>query len=162
MKDTCCAHDKARDKSPKQAIHLLIQTNHMHRRIIEKRTQNTELHLSQHRMLMHISRFDNIPSQKELAKHFGISDAAVAASLKKLEADGYIERTRVDTDTRHVSIKITSKGMQEIVSSREYFDFVDNTMFNGFTNQEISTLIELIQKANQNLKGLDTRDQTQQ
>jgi len=161
QKSHCCS--ASAESRNRRAIHLLIQTNHMHRRIIEERTQNTELHLSQHRMLMHISKFENIPSQKDLATHFGISSAAVATSLKKLEADGYIERERAKGgDTRQNNIRITEKGLDEIHASREYFDFVDNTMFSGFTDEEISTLIDLIEKANKNLQILDTRNQTQQ
>ena len=143
--------------TPRQAIHLLIQTNLTHKRIIEKRTTITELHRSQHRMLMHISKFDNIPSQKEIAKHFDISPAAVAVTLKKLEADGYIERTRgSDGDTRQNAISITEKGRREINDTREFFDYVDNTMFKDFTDEEFSTLVTLLQKANKNLRSLDT------
>lgn len=140
----------------KQAIHLLIQLNHNHRRIIEKRTQNTELHMSQHRMLMHISNFDNIPSQSQLAEHFGISPAAVAMSLKKLYAEGYIERSKGDGDTRKNEIKITQKGIEEISSSREYFDYVDNTMFEGFSDEELEEFMSMLKRLENNLKTLDT------
>lgn len=144
-------------KTPRQAIHLLIQTNHTHKRIIERRTTMTELHRSQHRMLMHISKYDNIPSQKEIAEHFDISPAAVAVTLKKLEAEGYIERTRgADGDTRQNAISITQKGLCEINDTREFFDYVDNTMFKDFTDEEFSTLILLLKKANNNLRELET------
>ncbi len=139
----------------RQAIHTLIQLTRSHRRIIERRTQNTELHLSQHRMLMHISKFENIPSQTQLAEHFGISPAAVATSLKKLCADGYIERSKVGCDTRKNEIKITQKGIEEITLSKEYFDHVDNSMFEGFSNEEFDTLMSLLKKAEVNLASLD-------
>lgn len=140
----------------KQAIHLLIQLNHNHRRIIEKRTQNTELHMSQHRMLMHISNFENIPSQSQLADHFGISSAAVAASLKKLCMDGYIERSKGNGDIRKNEIKITQKGIEEISLSREYFDFVDNKMFEGFSDGELEEFMSMLKRLESNLKSLDT------
>ena len=142
--------------TPRQAIQLLICTNHTHKRIIEKRTTITELHRTQHRMLMHISKYENIPSQKEIAEHFEISPAAVAVTLKKLEADGYVERTRgTDGDTRHNTISITEKGRREINETRDFFDYVDNTMFRDFTDEEFSTFVALLQKANSNLRSLD-------
>ncbi len=107
-------------------------------------------------MLMHISKYDNIPSQKEIAEHFDISPAAVAVTLKKLEAEGYIERTRgADGDTRQNTISITEKGRREITDTREFFDYVDNTMFKDFSNEEFSTFISLLNKANNNLRELD-------
>lgn len=154
--EKACASNKE-ITSARQAIHLLIQTNLTHKRIIEKRTTITQLHRSQHRMLMHISQYDNIPSQKEIAEHFDISPAAVAVTLKKLEADGYIERTRgADGDTRQNTISITQKGRREINDTREFFDYVDNTMFCNFTDEEFSTFVTLLNKANHNLRTLDT------
>ena len=146
--------------TPKQAIHLLIRTNLNHKRIIEKRTDVTNLHRTQHRMLMHVSKFHNIPSQKEIAEHFDISPAAVAVTLKKLESDGYIERTRgADGDTRQNTISITQKGKDEIEATRRFFDYVDETMFNNFTGEEIDTLVSLLCKANENLLALDRREE---
>ena len=143
--------------TPRQAIHLLIQTNLTHKRIIEKRTSVTDLHRSQHRILMYISKYDNIPSQKEIAEHFEISPAAVAVTLKKLEAAGYIERTRgADGDTRQNTISITEKGRREITDTREFFDYVDNTMFCDFTDEEIAAFVSLLKKANCNLRSIDT------
>ena len=142
--------------TPRQAIHLLIQTNLTHKRIIERRTSVTDLHRSQHRMLMHISKYENIPSQKEIAEHFDISPAAVAVTLKKLEAEGYVERTRgADGDTRQNAISITEKGRREITDTREFFDYVDNTMFNNFTEEEFAALVALLGKANSNLRSID-------
>ena len=142
--------------TPRQAIHLLIQTNLTHKRIIERRTSVTDLHRSQHRMLMHISKYENIPSQKEIAEHFDISPAAVAVTLKKLEAEGYVERTRgADGDTRQNAISITEKGRLEITDTREFFDYVDNTMFNNFTEEEFAALVALLGKANSNLRSID-------
>lgn len=112
--------------------------------------------MSQHRMLMHISNFDNIPSQSQLAEHFGISPAAVAMSLKKLYAEGYIERSKGDGDTRKNEIKITQKGIEEISSSREYFDYVDNTMFEGFSDEELEEFMSMLKRLENNLKTLDT------
>lgn len=155
MEKTCntCRYDTPE----RQAIHLLIKTNLNHRRMIERRTTMTELHNTQHRMLMHIAKFPHIPSQKDIAEHFDISPAAVAVTLKKLEAAGYIERTKgADGDTRHNNIRITDKGAEEISATRQFFDFVDNKMFENFTAQEFEELTRLLTKANNNLHALDS------
>lgn len=155
MENSCTSNDN--QITARQAVHLLIQTNHTHKRIIEKRTTVSDLHRTQHLMLMHISKYDNIPSQKEIARHFDISPAAVAVTLKRLEQDGYIERTRgADGDTRQNAIRITDKGKDEIIATQQYFDYVDNTMFNNFTREEFDSFVYLLGKAKNNLQALDT------
>lgn len=140
----------------KQAVHLLIQTNITHKKIIDQRT-SSELHRSKHRMLMHISKHESISSQKEIAHDMGVSPAAVAVMLKRLESDGYIERTRgEDGDARQNSIKITAKGRQEIEATGEIFNFIDNTVFNNFTDEEMNSLIEMLGRVKANLCSIDS------
>lgn len=153
--ENACVNQENFSKT-RQAVHLLIQTNITHKRIIDQKTSSYEFHRSQHRMLGHISKYGSISSQKEIAKDIDISPAAVSVMLKKLECDGYVERTRgEDGDARQNSLKITEKGKKEMASIREIFDSVDNTMFKGFSDKEIDTFVEMLCKIKSNLNSID-------
>ena len=76
-----------------RAINMMIKTDHMHRALIDLRVRVLGMHRTQHRILMHLARFEKLPSQKELAEHLDITPAAVTCALKKIESDGYVERS---------------------------------------------------------------------
>ena len=87
------SQDSERSAQIRQVIDLLIRSSQLHHRNLEKRFENTGLHRSQRRMLMHLSRFDTMPSQRKIADDFDISPACVARTLKALASEGYITRT---------------------------------------------------------------------
>ena len=101
-------------RDAREIIHKFIQTNRLHRRIIERYGDRVELNCAAHRMLYFISKDENLPSQRELAERLKISPAAVATTLKKLETDGYVERSRAHDgcDCRAKEIALTDKGRQ--------------------------------------------------
>ncbi len=149
-----------REKLLQRATRALIHATRQHRRVADRRCIGIGLNQSQHRLLMHVSRFENIPSQKELAKHFDVSPAAVAVSLKRLEGDGYIERGKntEKTDTRQNEIRITEKGRAEITETGKYFRLLDSQTFDGFEPDEIETLISYLERIQKNLSSLEEKD----
>jgi MarR family transcriptional regulator, organic hydroperoxide resistance regulator len=54
-------------------------------------------------------------TMQELAGHLGVAPSTVTAMVKRLLAQGYIERTRGDTDWRTVWIKPTERGRMVVV-----------------------------------------------
>jgi DNA-binding MarR family transcriptional regulator len=96
-------------------------------------------------------RQENIPSQKELAEILGISAAAVTATLKKLEKEGYITRSMTDEDNRKNEIRITDKGISKLMEGRAIFESSDRTMFEGFSPEEMATLISFMERMGHNL-----------
>lgn len=139
-------HDKC------EIIHKLIQTTRLHRNVIERFAASINLHSSGHRMLMYLSLFDKIPSQKELAQHFDISSAAVATTLKKLEADGYIERNK-NQDIRYNEISITKLGKSTAAETEKYFRYVDTAALKGVSDEELDLFVKLLDKMQENLRN---------
>lgn len=126
----------------------------LHHKICEKRLASLPIHRSQHMLLMHLARSTEPPSQKELAAHLEVSPAAVAVSLKKLEAEGYISRTATEDDSRVNEIAITQKGREIIAASRRIFDGIDTEMFAGVSQEEMEACIATLQKVEANIKAL--------
>ena len=149
-----------REAMVQKAIFTSITTDKMHRKAIEKWATDAGMHRSQHRMLMYLSRCESTPSQKDLALHFDISPAAVAGTLKKLEADGYIERGKCSerADSRFNEIKITERGREATIQSRKYFRHVDMAALRGFSDEEIEMFIGFLTRIQDNLKSCDPID----
>jgi len=133
-----------------RACRLFMCTDRMHRKGFERLVARLGIHRSQHFLLMNIAR-GNIGSQKELAERLGISTAAVAVTLKKLEAGGYIERTADDRDSRNNHIGITEKGRKVVGESKEYLSLLDETMFRGIDEESLAVFTACLEKMKENL-----------
>ena len=134
-----------------KAIEMMIRTDHMHRALIDSRVGTLGIHRTHHRILMHLARHGKLPSQKDLAKHLDVTPAAVTCALKKIEKDGYIERT-LGHDNRYNEIQITEKGRVLVQQTRTMFSEVDESMFVGFSDDELETYISCLEKLQANIR----------
>lgn len=133
------------------AIHQFIRVAHMHHAAIEGRIMKLGFHHSQHRMLMHLAKYEHIPSQKELAEAMGITPAAVTTTLKRLEKEGYITRTVTDEDNRRNEIRITEAGLSAVRESQALFETVDKQMFKGISREELEAFTKTLERMRNNL-----------
>lgn len=138
----------------RRAVHLLMGANRLHRKVIDNHINEVGMYASQHRVLMYLSRFDKVPSQKEIADNFEISTAAMAVTLKKLEKEGLISKCKNENryDNRYNEITVTEKGRIEAEKTAQFFDSVDAVMFKDFTNGELDDLCLLLEKIRNNLE----------
>ena len=144
-------HDSERSAQIHRAIDLLIRSSQLHHRNIEKRFENTGLHRSQRRMLMHLSRFETMPSQRKIADDFDISPACVARTLKALASEGYITRAGDEDDLRRNNVSITEKGLSTVSETRDIFESIDQAAFDGLSVDDLSQLISLLDRIKGNL-----------
>ena len=140
--------------SNKKVIHQLINLAVKHRKIMQNNLDETGVYQSQHRLLMEISRNPNA-SQVDLARLMHVSPAAIAVSLKKLEKEGYINRGKDEDDNRLNKITITNKGNRIVEQSKKIFESTEKRVFEGFTEEEKSTLFALLKKLNVNLLKME-------
>ena len=133
-------------------FYRMIQVDRTHRKLYEKVHDALGLHRSQHRLLMYISRNDTCPSQKDIAEHFGISPAAIAVSLKKLEDTGLISRESHENDNRFNKIFLTDKGKHLVEKSKKFVDEADFAMFKDFSDEDYLCLERCIEKLEEGLK----------
>lgn len=134
----------------KRAATTMMLTERMHRCLFDANIRAFGLHRSHHIILMHLSRTDKIPSQKELSDLLGITPAAVTGAMKKLEQEGYILRTP-GADTRFHEIRITQKGREVVNKSRDIFSRIDTSLFAGFTEEELETYVSYLKKIQENI-----------
>lgn len=98
-------------------------------------------------------------SQKDIARHFEISAAAVTVSLKKLENDGYIKRKSSENDNRFNEIEITDRGKEMVDYSHASFEAIDENSFKGISDEEKVLLVSLLDKVLDNLKSLSAKEE---
>lgn len=132
------------DASPReqrihQAISGLIRVGRRHHQLIEQRVEALGMHRSQHHMLMTLSRMGRTASQKDLAQCLGISPAAVARTLKTLEADGWVEKAD-GADNRRNEISLSPEGQERVEASRSLFRALDQGIFEDISDGEIAAL----------------------
>ena len=134
-----------------RAIEMMIRTDHMHKAMIDSRVREIGIHRTQHRILMRLARCEKLPSQKELAEHLDVTPAAVCGALKKIEEDGYVERT-LGQDNRYNELRITDKGRELVKLTREMFSEADRSMFDGFSEAELEGYIAALEKLQANIR----------
>lgn len=132
-------------------FYKLIQTDRLHRSVVESFLASLGIHRSQHLILMHLSKENEAPSQKSLAEHFKISPAAIAVTLKKLEENGYILRISHKDDVRLNNITLTEKGKEIVEKSKTLFEETDFAMFEKFTKDDYKNLNKCLEKMTQGL-----------
>ena len=137
-----------------KACLLFMGTDRIHRKLFERMVTSLGIHRSQHFMLMNIDR-EGVGSQKELAERMGISTAAVAVTLKKLEAEGYIERSVAEEDSRNNEIRITDEGKRVIGVSHDYIKRLDTAMFRDFDSETLAVFMRCLETMQQNLADFE-------
>lgn len=134
----------------KEITFKMIRTNIIHRRIMENCLEGVGVFQGQHRILMELSEKE-YESQKEIAAAMKVSTATIAIALKKLEKNGYINKTMDKEDNRLNKIVITEKGQNAIEMSRQLFDGIDSAMFEGFSNEEKKNFVNMLDRIEDNL-----------
>ncbi len=133
------------------AVNTMIQTDRMHKHLLDTTVSSIGIHRTHHRILMYIARNNRLDSQKALADHISVSPAAITGALKKLERDGYVKRVQ-GSDNRYNEVEITEAGKKVVEDSRALFTSVDMSLFDGFTEEELDEYIAILGKIQCNIK----------
>ena len=141
-----------------KACRLFMGTDRVHRKLFERMVASLGIHRSQHFLLMNIDR-EGVGSQKELAARLGISTSAVAVTLKKLEAEGYIERTVAEGDSRNNEIRITDAGKRVIGVSRDYIEKLDAAMFRDIDSETLAVFMQCLETMKKNLVDFEASEE---
>ena len=135
-----------------EVIHTIVHNERLHRSLIDDRIHPNGKSRTEHMALMHLSHTTRCPSQRELAEHLHVTPAAVTGILKKLERDGLIDRT-IGADTRYHEIALTECGREVVLRSRAIFREIDQSMLEGFSDEELSVYLGFLQKIQKNMEN---------
>lgn len=134
------------------AMRKLTRVMRRHHACVDRQIGDLGIYHGQHRMLIQLTNPTiSHPSQKELSEILGISPAAVATSLKRLEREGYVSRSTTDEDNRKNEIRITEQGLERVNKSRAVFEATDRALFAGFSPEEIRLFTSFLERLDDNL-----------
>jgi DNA-binding MarR family transcriptional regulator len=131
----------------------MLLTNQMHRRVLDNSLDGSGIHRAQHRLLMTLSK-QSFSSQVELAKQLEVSAATIAVSLKTLKKEGLIRQEIREEDNRRNFIELTDEGRKLVEESCEFFDALDQQMYQGFTEEEKHNLCDYLERIYQNMERM--------
>lgn len=123
-----------------------------HKSVVDSYVSDTKLHKSQHRLLMALSFMGDNISQRDLAEKLNITPAAVAVTLKKLEKNGLISKSTAEKDNRYNEVVMTEKGKRIVKESKKVFQYADEKMFRGFSEEELQTFNGFLDRIKENLR----------
>ena len=138
-------------KALREANRRMGSVMRLHHRLCERHLAKLPIHRAQHILLMRLAEEGALPSQRELADQMEISPAAVAVALKKLEAEGYIDRRTSQSDCRFNAISITEEGRRIVLESHRVFEALDERMYEGVSPEELFRFRETLDKIYKNL-----------
>ena len=133
-------------------IQLMLCTDRLHRSAVEQTAEKNGLHRSQLMLLMYLLKHEGQVCQSEIAESFRISPAAVAVTLKKLEAGGWIERRPTAGNARKNEIRLTEKSLSLAQDTCRAARTVDEIMCRGISEAEMAAFSATLIKMQENLR----------
>lgn len=107
---------------------------------------------------MHVLRYlclnqDSVIYQKDILNEFELSNATVSGIISRLEAKGFVTCTLSDFDSRCKQIKVTEKALGYHLFIRENIKQLEMQIVDGFTEDEIHTLHNFLNRMIKNLNS---------
>lgn len=99
----------------------------------------------QKRILRILSRHTSM-TQNELQRTLDIRPGSISEIVSKLEAKGFIRRSKDETDKRRVVLSITDAGREAYVIDREESDVKSRMMLDTLTPEEQKQLMDIYLK----------------
>ncbi|WP_339512701.1 MarR family transcriptional regulator [Pseudomonas sp. RL_15y_Pfl2_60] len=112
------------------------------------------LGLSQARwlVLLHLARFDELPTQRELAQSVGVEGPTLARLLDSLEAQGLVSRQAVPEDRRAKKIALSPQAEPLIKKIEAISTELRKELFAGIDEQDLDRCQQVHAKILSNLE----------
>lgn len=115
-----------------------------------QRLVNLKLYPGQPQLLKLIRENEGI-TQKELSEKNFVKPATITGMLSKLEANHYVYRVPDEEDKRMMRVYLTPEGKLLADQGAKYMMMLTEKMFDGFTEEELHTFLQLSEKLRKNL-----------
>lgn len=117
------------------------------------------LHMGQPPLLQFIYSHPGC-TQREAAQELDVTPASSAASLKRLEKAGLVERRPDYADARRNRLYVTALGKEKLRECQRRFQALDERMFAGMSENEIAAFRSACEKMFENLADESCRHLT--
>lgn len=135
------------DSGTFQTMSMITRLARLVLRITDEHSAKLGISQTKLAVLMYLNdETDLCASPSELAKHCGVSRAAMTGLLDGLEQEGYVERDNHPTDRRALRVKLTLKGQQFLDWLAPQDQYQLSELMSHLNEAEQSKLIELATK----------------
>ncbi len=116
-----------------------------------------ELGLSQARwlVLLHLSRFPQPPTQRQLAQSVGVEGPTLARLLDSLETQGLVRRQEVANDRRAKNVMLCEQAYPLIDKIRAIADHLRSQLLAGIASADLEHCQRVHKQILANLEALD-------
>ncbi|MBQ4640354.1 MAG: winged helix-turn-helix transcriptional regulator [Clostridia bacterium] len=115
------------------------------------------MHPGQPRMMEFIHAHPGC-TQREVARDLDITQASAAASLKRMEKAGLLQRLQDEKDSRRNCLTLTEKGLNRMLQGRSEMERLDKEMFQGLTQADMEQFKALCDRMFDSLADDTTKD----
>lgn len=129
----------------------LLDFLHLHKDTMRRFFQNCGLFNGHPFHLFYIHTHPGV-TQKELSEQLNVAPATIAISIRRLESAGLVERTRDTKDKRISHLSLTEKGIDMDNRCLKGKDFLIESLYKDFSEEELTTLSTLLKKMTNNLE----------
>jgi DNA-binding MarR family transcriptional regulator len=123
-----------------------------------QKLEKTKLYPGQPQLLLHIKDNEGITQKALSEKHF-VKPATITGMLNKLEANHYVYRVPDEEDKRIMRVYLTTEGRHLAEAGEKFMEGMTNQLFEGLTEEELKTLLHLIQKIRNNMNDKHNTEQ---
>jgi DNA-binding MarR family transcriptional regulator len=123
-----------------------------------QKLEKTKLYPGQPQLLLHIKDNEGITQKALSEKHF-VKPATITGMLNKLEANHYVYRIPDAEDKRMMRVYLTTEGRHLAEAGEKFMEGMTNKLFEGLTEEELKTLLYLIQKIKNNINDKHDTEQ---
>jgi len=125
---------------------------------VSKKLESLNVGSGQHVILLALFRKGGI-SQEELSDHLKIDKGSVAKSIKKLENEGYIQRSIDSDDKRAYKVSLTQKGIDIIPLVQEAIKSWEDIIISDLSDSEKLIIEQLLYTMAKKAYGVKTNDE---
>ncbi len=130
----------------------LLHVSREHRALLGELLEEAGLYPGQEQLLFEL--LEHGPrTQAELAAALKIDTSTVSKMLHRLERGGFITRTRREDNRRMVIVTTTDRSEALRHRIRQVLSRVEQRITRGLTKEESATLLDLLRRVEDNLRG---------
>lgn len=94
-------------------------------------------------------------SQTDVCEAWDLDKSTVSGLVERMERDGLIRVEREEGNRRKKNLFLTPKGSELCVKMNQYMEQLDQTAFQGISEEEQKQFMDVLSRVYQNLKGAE-------
>ena len=126
---------------------------------VNKRLESYGISGVQFSILLTLSRQDGV-SQEKISDHLKFDKTTTAKTIKKLEANGYVQREIDRTDRRAYNVYLTQKAKDLIPLIRETIRHWESAVTENISDEEYALLESILERMANSSFSMNKRDES--